>query len=194
MIVRVLLGFLAVVAVGVAVVVGLRQASAGEESETAKPFDLPAAQRQLADAPAPLAGLHEQANELLDGGPPAFRAQMRELRGHPVVINKWASWCGPCRAEFPLLQEVATKRGKDVAFLGLNAKDTHQLALTFLRDEPLPFPSFEDPEERIARAIETPPNFPVTAFFDERGKLAFLHQGAYRTAADLEADIDRYLR
>jgi cytochrome c biogenesis protein CcmG, thiol:disulfide interchange protein DsbE len=192
-IVRVLLGLLAVVAVGVAVVVGLRQASAGEESETAKPFDLPAAQRQLADAPAPLAGLYEQGNELLDGGPPAFRAQMRELRGHPVVINKWASWCRPCRAEFPVFQQVATERGKALAFLGVNAEDKRPAAEQFFAERPLPYPSYEDPDEEIARELEASKYFPMTIFVDEKGKTAFVKAGEYTSRAELEADIDRYL-
>jgi cytochrome c biogenesis protein CcmG, thiol:disulfide interchange protein DsbE len=193
-IVRVLLGLLAVVAVGVAVVVGLRQASAGEESETAKPFDLPAAQRQLADAPAPLAGLYEQGNELLDGGPPAFRAQMRELRGHPVVINKWASWCNPCRAEFPVFQQLATEHGREIAFVGVNSGDSTQPARKFLAQYPVPFPSYVDPAEKIAREIKAPANYPVTVFVDRHGETAFIHQGGYSSKDQLQADIDRYLQ
>ena len=103
---------LAAVAVVAVVVIGLTQAGgSGAPGQSGGRFDLAAAQKDLAGAPAPLAALHDQSNQLLEGGAPAFEARLRELRGHPVVINKWASWCGPCRAEFPLLQQVSTTRG-----------------------------------------------------------------------------------
>ena len=186
-----LLGAVALVAV---LVIGLTQAGGGG---TAPPeegaFDLAQAQRELAGAPAPLAALHEQANEILAGSPEDFAARLRELRGHPVVINKWASWCGPCRAELPILQELATSRGKEVAFVGVNAKDKRPAAERFAARFPVPYPSYEDPDEKIARALKAPANFPVTLFVDPSGKTVFTHQGGYRTAADLQADIGRYL-
>ena len=184
---------LAAVALVAVLVIGLTQAGGSGAPEGGEDFDLAAAQRELAGAPAPLAGLHAQANELLPGGPDAFEARMDELRGHPVVINKWASWCGPCRAEFPIFQQLATERGKEIAFLGVNARDKTPAAERFAAGYPVPYPSYEDPDERIARAIEAPANYPVTLFVDARGKTVFTHQGGYRTAADLEADIQEHL-
>jgi cytochrome c biogenesis protein CcmG, thiol:disulfide interchange protein DsbE len=184
-----ILGVLALTAV---LVVGLGQAGGGSDEEAA-PFDLDAALRQLDGAPPPLASLHEQSSELLDGGVPAFNRRLAELRGRPVVINKWASWCGPCRAEFPVFQRVATARGKEIAFLGVDAKDSTDPARTFLAEYPIPFPSYLDPDERIAHEIRAPANYPITVFLDERGETAFIHQGPYETEADLTADIERYL-
>jgi thiol-disulfide isomerase/thioredoxin len=185
---------LGAVALVVVLVIGLTQAGGsdgpGQEQGT---FDLAKAKQQLAGAPAPLAALHEQSNELLDGGTDAFRARLRELRGHPVVINKWASWCGPCRAELPILQDVATERGKEIAFVGVNARDKRPAAERFVARYPVPYPSYEDPGEAIARAMKAPSNFPVTLFVDAQGKTVFTHQGGYRTAADLNADIERHL-
>jgi cytochrome c biogenesis protein CcmG, thiol:disulfide interchange protein DsbE len=186
-------GVLALTAV---LVVGLSQAGGGgdEEGAPAAPaFDLEAAKRELAGAPPELAALHEQSAELLDGGVPAFKRRLAELRGTPVVINKWASWCGPCRSEFPVFQRVATARGKEIAFLGVDARDSTQPAREFLADYPIPFPSYLDPDERIAHEIRAPANYPITVFLDERGKTAFIHQGPYETEADLTADIERYL-
>jgi cytochrome c biogenesis protein CcmG/thiol:disulfide interchange protein DsbE len=111
-----------------------------------------------------------------------------------VVVNKWASWCAPCRTEFPIFQSEATAKGKRVAFLGLNAGDQTEPARRFLRASPLPFPSYLDPDEDIAKTIHAPANYPITVFFDERGRFVYAHQGGYRREADFAADLKRYLR
>jgi cytochrome c biogenesis protein CcmG, thiol:disulfide interchange protein DsbE len=186
-----ILAALALVAV---LVVGLTQANGGSGSgKTDRKFDLEQAQRELAGAPPPLASLHDQASALLPGGPKAFRKRLASLEGYPVVVNKWASWCGPCRAEFPIFQQIATTRGKEIAFVGVNARDKRPAAERFAARYPAPYPSYEDPRERIARALKAPSNFPVTLFVDADGKTVFAHQGGYRSAAELSADIDEHL-
>ena len=183
---------LGVVLLTVVLIVGLTQARRGGEEEAA-PFVLGTARQQLQGAPEPLAELHAQSSELLGGGVPAFEDRLAALKGHPVVINKWASWCNPCRAEFPAFQQVATARGKEVAFLGINASDARDPARRFLADFPVPFPSYVDPDEKIARRLKAPANYPITVFVDRAGKTAFIHQGGYTSQADLERDIDQYL-
>jgi cytochrome c biogenesis protein CcmG, thiol:disulfide interchange protein DsbE len=184
-----LLGLAALVAV---VVIGLSQT--GEKAEPSGPaFDLSEAQRDLRGAPSQLAGLHAQAAELLDGGKPAFERRLRALRGHPVVVNKWASWCGPCRSEFPYFQRESARLGKEVAFLGLNSRDEDPAARRFLAEYPVPFPSYADPEEEIARAYKAANYYPMTIFIDARGEVVFVHPGEYKSGADLAADIERYL-
>jgi cytochrome c biogenesis protein CcmG, thiol:disulfide interchange protein DsbE len=182
---------LALVAV---VVIGLSQAGDSESGQADAPrFDLERARSRLAGAPAPLAGLHEQANRLLDGGQKAFEDRLADIEGHPAVINKWASWCGPCRAEFPIFQRVATRRGKDFAFLGVNSRDARPAAEDFLSERPLPYPSYEDEDEKIARELRAAQFFPMTVFVDRRGEIAFVKAGEYTSEAELEADIDRHL-
>jgi thiol-disulfide isomerase/thioredoxin len=186
-----ILGGLAVVAL---LAVGLTQAGGGDGAASpGRAFDLAEARRDLAGAPAPLAALHAQSAQLLEGGPRAFRRRLAALEGYPVVVNKWASWCGPCRTEFPMFQSQGVALGKQVAFLGLNSGDSSEPARRFLRSAPVPFPSYVDPDEDIAKTIRAPANYPITIFFDARGKLAFIHQGGYRREADLAADIRRYL-
>ncbi|MGH2996835.1 MAG: TlpA family protein disulfide reductase [Gaiellaceae bacterium] len=187
LIVLVVLGLTAVLAIGIT------QAGSDEEVPASRPFDLDAALASLEGAPAPLASLHEQSSALLGGGDDAFEQRLRTLEGSPVVVNKWASWCGPCRFEFPFFQELATERGKQVAFLGLNSGDKTAAAERFLRRYPVPFPSYEDPDEKIARKLRAPTNYPVTIFIDDEGEIALVHQGAYRDKGALAADIDRYL-
>jgi len=130
--------------------------------------------------------------ELLGGGKPAFEKRLRELRGKPVVVNKWASWCGPCRAEFPFFASQADKQAGKVAFLGVNAQDVDADARQFLREEPIPYPSYIDPDQEIAGVFNARVAFPATAFYDAKGKLVYLKQGGYASESKLAEDIGRY--
>ena len=188
---RLVLYILAAAALVAVVVIGVGQAGRDDEGkEPTQTFDPEKASQQLAGAPAPLAALYEQPNTILENG---FEERVAALKGHPIVINKWASWCGPCRAEFPIFQQVATERGKEVAFLGVNAADKRPAAEKFLDERPLPYPSYEDPDEDIARELEVAKYFPMTVFVDANGETAFVKAGEYTSRAELEADIDKYL-
>jgi len=148
--------------------------------------------KALAGSPAPLAALHGQANRLLGGGQDAYEARLRELRGYPVVVNVWASWCGPCRLELPLLQRAAARYGKRVAFLGIDSQDSDDAARTFLGEAPVPYPSYTDPDEEITASVGANLGLPDTVFYDRRGEPVHLKQGPYADAAELRADIQRY--
>jgi cytochrome c biogenesis protein CcmG, thiol:disulfide interchange protein DsbE len=149
-------------------------------------------ERALAGAPAPLAALYAQANELLPGGTEAYEKRIAALAGYPVVANVWASWCGPCRFEFPSLQKLSARYGKRVAFLGIDSQDDADAAKTFLAEEPVPYPSYSDPDEKIADSLGASLGLPDTAFYDRGGKLVYLKQGPYTEHAELEEDIRRY--
>lgn len=149
-------------------------------------------QRAFAGSPAPLAALHAQAGKLSATSAAAFRGRLAALRGYPVVINKWASWCGPCRQEFPAFQSAGVAFGRQVAFLGLDSFDNGANARTFLRQFPVTYPSFADPDNKVADALHAGQFFPTTLFLDPSGKLAYTHQGGYATATALETDIRRY--
>ena len=190
---RRVLALIAVVGIAAVVVIGLTQAGGGD-SAAGPGYDLPEAKQRLQGAPAPLAALHAQASTLLGGGRAAFEQRLAELRGHPVVINKWASWCVPCRAEFGIFESVGTDRGKEIAFLGVNGADTDAAAKRFLTKRWLPFPSYTDPNEAIARAIEAPKNYPMTVFVDKAGKTAYIHPGQYKSTQQLDDDIDKYFK
>jgi cytochrome c biogenesis protein CcmG/thiol:disulfide interchange protein DsbE len=149
-------------------------------------------ERALAGAPAPLARLYRRPAALVGGGTEAFRRQLADLRGYPVVVNKWASWCGPCRHEFPFFQRQAIKRGKQVAFLAVNSEDAREPAERFLKEIPVPYPSFIDPDSDIARLLGLERNFPITTFYDRRGEQIYTKPGGYASEAALADDVREY--
>jgi cytochrome c biogenesis protein CcmG, thiol:disulfide interchange protein DsbE len=142
-------------------------------------------------SPAPLATLHREADRLIPGGRSELERQLAKLRGHPVVVNLWGSWCGPCRIEFPSFQQQAVRFGARVAFLGVNAKDNHGDAVRYLRKFPVTYPSVEDPDESVAHKLHTL-GYPTTVYYDRSGKKVFVHQGVYADEKDLVDDIRRY--
>ena len=139
-----------------------------------------------------LSELRSRANELVDGSPMSFAAQIRALHGHPIVVNQWASWCGPCKFEFPFLKQAAQKYGDRIAFLGDNAQDSRSDAQSFLRTHPVPYPHYYDQSGAIARSFRGGRAFPTTAFYNASGELTYVHTGAFAKAADLDAEIRKY--
>ena len=180
-------------AVLVLLVVGLLQLG-GSSSPSDAPSTLTLAQMRarLSGSPPALAALHAQASEILPGGLPALRARLAALRHVPIVINKWASWCEPCRAEFGVFQRVSVSRGREVAFIGIDSGDYSQAdARAFLRSFPVSYPSFYDQGGQAGLAITDSTFTPVTVFFN-RGGGEFIHQGPYLSVARLEQDVRRY--
>lgn len=181
---------IAIAAVIVVLVVGLLQLG-GSTAPAPSKLSLAQMRSRLAGSPPALAALHAQADEIVSGGLPALRARLATLRGTPVVINKWASWCEPCREEFGVFQRVSVSRGREVAFLGIDSNDSHGNALTFLRLFPISYPSFYDPGGQAGLAVTDSGVTPVTVFVN-RGGDRFIHQGPFLSVAKLEAAIRRY--
>ncbi|MEY2533125.1 MAG: cytochrome c biosis protein CcmG, thiol:disulfide interchange protein DsbE [bacterium] len=182
----------AAIALVAVVAIGVRQAAresgAPPKATTQSEADL---QRRLEGAPPKLAALHRQANDILPGERTALNRRLAELRGHPVVVNIWAAWCGPCRAEMPVLQKVSVDLGKRVAFVGVDLRDNREAATAFLRKIPVPYPSYDDPDGKVYNA-ERLQGVPSTLFYDAQGRQTFVHQGPYFEEADLLDDIRRY--
>lgn len=183
---------LGAIALVVVLVLGISQAS---KETAAPPKDTTLTQAQIAErlrgAPAPLAALHRQANQILPGARTGLNARLAALKGHPAVVNIWAAWCGPCRAEMPVMQRVSLDMGKQVAFLGVDLKDNRESARAFLRKTPVTYPSYDDPSGQVYNA-EKLVGVPTTLFFDRSGRQTFVHQGPYFAGADLVKDIRRY--
>ncbi len=177
-----------------ALTIGLRQARDGTGAST-RPLSAlsrAAVSMPIAGAPAPLAALRRQVNVLRDGGRKALDQQLRDLRGHPVVVNMWASWCGPCRRELPLLQREANRLGARVAFLGINVADEREAARGLAARYPMPYPSFYDPRSNIAVGRFGSRSLPVTVFFDATGMQRIVRQGEFPTLDALRRAIVRY--
>lgn len=167
---------------------GLVLSGCGSEGEEASPAP---DYSKLADAPAPLAALYKQGNQLLPGGLDAYDGRIAGLKGYPVVVNVWASWCGPCRVEFPYFQRLSAKLGRKVAFLGVNSEDNDDAAKTFLSDHQIPYPSYTDHDAAIANDLGGR-GYPRTAFYDSSGELTELHSGQFPDQQSLEDAIEKY--
>ena len=180
-------------AVGLVAVLAIGVSQAGEDEPAQAPvaastLDL----STLEGAPAPLAALHDDANVIRSADVDSYERTLRELRGYPVVVNAWASWCGPCKLEFPMFQKAGLRLGSRVAFLGLNVSDNRQEAEAFLKKVPVPYPHLEDSDARIVQKAGAAGGLPATIYYDAKGERAFIHQGGYRTERDLIDDIRRY--
>lgn len=142
--------------------------------------------------PPKLARNLEDADQIVGEGTEAFEERLHALRGHPVVVNQWASWCASCRFEFPFFAAAVKRHRAEVAFLGLDSQDERSAAEDFLHELPVGFPSIFDPDAQVAAAYGGGQAWPTTMFFDPSGELVNVKIGAYATADLLEQDIRRW--
>jgi thiol-disulfide isomerase/thioredoxin len=172
-------------------VVGLVQLAGSPKAARSSPLTLAQMRARLAGSPPALAAIHDQAGELLGGGLGALRARLATLQGVPVVLNKWASWCVPCRSESGVFQRVSLARGREVAFIGIDSSDNRASAAAFLRSSPISYPSYSDAGGQVGLAVTDSSFTPVTVFHGAHGGL-YIHQGPYASVSALERDIARY--
>lgn len=120
---------------------------------------------------------------------PTFDAQtyqqlLTQLRGTPVVVNVWAAWCGPCKAEAPLLRGASQTYADSVQFLGVDILDSLDGARGFIAEHGLTYPSIFDPSGAIRDSLGMIGQ-PVTVFYDADGNVVKTYPGQLtQTALD----------
>ena len=122
--------------------------------------------------------------------------KLSDFAGQVVVLNVWASWCAPCRAEAGALEEVALQfDGKGVQFIGLNTRDSQAAAQAFTRNFGVTYPSMVDTDGRIQLLFNDslpPQAIPSTIVIDQQGRVAARALGTV-TSATLRAMIEPLL-
>ena len=133
------------------------------------------AQVLVAGSPSPLFNL-----ERLDGG----RAALGEFRGRPVIINFWASWCGPCRAEMPDLIDAWHKNSGALEILAVNLTDQERRkdVTRFVAEFGIPFPVLLDVRGKV-RELYSLVLLPTTVFLDSGGVVRSVHSGPLTRSA-----------
>ena len=121
--------------------------------------------------------LPSSPTELPDYDLDAYDALLQELRGTPVVVNVWASWCGPCRDEAPALASAAAEYGDRVRFVGIDVLDAKPDARAFIEEYGWPYPSIFDQTGAIRDALGLVGQ-PGTVFYDDEGNVVQTHTGA----------------
>jgi thiol-disulfide isomerase/thioredoxin len=110
--------------------------------------------------------------QLPSGDMETFEAVLADLRGTPVVVNVWASWCGPCRDEAGHLSDAAKDHDGEVQFLGVDVLDNREPARDFIREFDWTYPSLFDADADIRDGLGFVGQ-PETVFFDADGNLVF---------------------
>ena len=146
----------------------------------------------LAGSPQPLAGLHREAGKLL-GSEKDLLARVRGLRGYPIVINAWASWCTACEQEYALFADASVRYGRRVAFLGVDALDSgSRAARGFLEVHPLSYPSYQSPNG-VLTGLAPLVGLPTTIYIDRAGHIVQVVPGQYDSQGSLDGDIEHNL-
>jgi peroxiredoxin len=103
--------------------------------------------------------------------------KLSELRGQVVMVNFWASWCGPCRQEMPLLQQLFDRyQSLGFSLLGVNVDEDRAAADKMLSDVPVSFPILYDDRSKVSKQYQVKA-MPTTIMVDRDGRIRYLHKG-----------------
>jgi cytochrome c biogenesis protein CcmG/thiol:disulfide interchange protein DsbE len=128
------------------------------------------------------------------GLPPAGQdASLSDLKGKVVLLNLWASWCGPCKEEAPVLEDIWQRYGdRGVTVLGIDIQDLSSDARAFIKEYGLTYPSLRDGTDDSKSALEAT-GVPETFLIDRKGRIALHIAGPITSEAQLTGPIDQVL-
>ena len=141
---------------------------------------------KAAQAPAPDFTLKSQKGDNL---------KLSELRGKVILINFWASWCGPCRQEMPILDELYKHyRSLDFTILGVNVEQDSESAKSLLKDVSVSFPVLFDNDNKVSKMYDVK-GMPSTVLVDRDGNIRYVHMGYQPgTEAEYQSQIRTLIR
>ena len=132
------------------------------------------------------ATLTAAAATLQSGAPaPAFQLNsntgkplaLADFKGQIVLLNFWATWCGPCRQEMPILEQLNRQyHGKGVTLLGINVEPDSAAAVDWLKATPVSFPILFDVDSKVSSLYEVA-GMPNTVIVDRKGVVRYIHRG-----------------
>ena len=103
--------------------------------------------------------------------------RLSDLRGQVVMLNFWASWCGPCRQEMPILEQLHKRYGKlGFTVVGVNVEQDTSKAVAYLRDVKVSFPILYDNTSKVSKLYNVNA-MPTTVMIDRNGNMRFIHHG-----------------
>ncbi len=102
---------------------------------------------------------------------------LADLKGQVVMINFWATWCGPCRQEMPLLDEMYQRYNRlGFTLLGINVEDNPKGTEAYLAETPVSFPILFDPDHKVSKLYDVIA-MPSTVLVDRNGSVRYVHAG-----------------
>lgn len=115
----------------------------------------------------------------------------RSVAGHPVLLNLWAYWCGPCAAELPAMAEYQRRVGARLTVITVHQADDQAAALSRLADLGVRLPAWQDGSRRVAAALHVPNVMPATVVLRGDGTVAQILPRAFASADEIAAAVDR---
>lgn len=125
---------------------------------------------------------------VMTGGEPGNRIRLSDLRGKAVVLDFWASWCAPCRAQAPIIDQLDRRYGEEVVFLGVNTSDSQADAVRFARERELSYTTLADDEGEVRRNYGVQA-LPTLVVIDPSGRITAVRTRVVREP-DLAALVD----
>ena len=149
---------------------------------------LPANASPEVNTPQPAVG-HPAPDLALTRFDTGEKVSLNDLRGKPVILNFWATWCGPCRAEMPALQAAYERYGEDLLVIGVDQGEEEAIVGPFLEEFGIDFPILLDGDMAVGREYRIM-GLPTTFFIDSQGIIRGVHAGQINSAILAEGIVD----